>query len=159
MLVHPFIVQLNWPLLVLRSTMSVVSMNFENYSTSLFNLLVPPFFSTSDMMMLKSLARIHWRLLDHVLRSYRSRIIPLLSSDTWGLYTIVDRITSMFLMIYMRIIRVCLVTLTAIRLSTCGFHRVRIPPSIWWPPIATILYLSHCCLLIASILSVVHFVS
>jgi hypothetical protein len=134
-------------------------MNFENSSTFLSNRLVPHFFSVSDMMMLKCPARIHWRLLDRVLRSSKSCIIPLFSSDTWGPYTLVHRITSVFPMICMRTIRVCLVASTAIRLSTCGLHKVRIPPAICWPSIATILYLHHCCLLIASILSVLHFIS
>jgi hypothetical protein len=149
----------NWPLLVFWSTISVVSMNFENYSASLSNRLGPPFFSTSDVMMLKSPVRIHWRLLDRVFRSSKSHIIPLLSSDIWGPHTLVHRIMSVFPMICMRTVRVCLVASAAIRLSTCGFHTVRIPPAIWWPPIATILYLRHCCLLISSILFVLHFVS
>jgi hypothetical protein len=134
-------------------------MNFENSSTSLSNILIPPFFSASDVMMLKSPDRIHWRLLDQVLRSSKSRIIPLFSSDTWGPYTLVHRITSMFPMIFMQTMRVCLVASVVIRLSTCGFHKVRIPSAIWWSPMATILYLHHCCLLIFSILSVFHFVS
>jgi hypothetical protein len=134
-------------------------MNFENSSTSLSNLLIPPFFSASDMMMLKSPARIHWRFLDRVLRSSMSHIILLFSSDTWGPYTLVHRIISVFPMICILTVSMCLVASTAIRLNTCGFHKVRIPPAIWWPPIATILYLRHCCLLIVSILFVVHFVS
>jgi hypothetical protein len=134
-------------------------MNFGNSSASLSNLLVPPFFSASDVMMLKSPARIHWRLLDQVLRSCKSRIIPLLYYDSWGPHTLVHRITSVFPMICMRTVRVCLVSLAAIRLSTCGFHKVRIPPAIWWNLIATILYLRHCWLLISSTLSVLHFVS
>ena len=50
--------QVNWPLLVLMSTSSIVSMKAENYFASLSNLRLPPFFSAKVVIMLKSLAKI-----------------------------------------------------------------------------------------------------
>jgi len=109
--------------------------------------------------MLKSPARIQWRLLERVFRSSRFRSILLFSYGIWGPYTLVHRIIYVFPMICMLTESLCLVASTAIRFITCEFHKVMIPLAIYCPSIANILYLLHCFLLIVSILSVVHFVS
>jgi hypothetical protein len=140
-------------------TISTVSMKAEKSSASLSNLLVPPFFSASVVMMLKSPTRIQWRLLEWAFRFSRSRSILLFSSNIWVTYTLVHRITYVLPMICMLIESVYLVALAASRFITCGFHKVRIPPAICCPSTTNVLYLLHCFLLIASILSTVHFVS
>jgi hypothetical protein len=146
-------------LLVLMSTISIVSMKAENSSASLSSLLVPPFFSASVVIMLKSPAKIQWRLRDLAFRFSRSSSILLFSSNLWGPYTLVHRIASVLPIICMLTESVCLVASTASRFSECGFHKVSIPPAICWPSTTNIWYLLHCFLLIVSILSTMHFVS
>jgi hypothetical protein len=149
----------NWPFLVWRSTIVALSIKFENSSASRSSLLVPPFFSAREVIMLKSPAMIQWRLVAWPFISSRSQIIPFFSSRPWGPYTFVQRISSVFPMICMRTVRVYLVASVAIKFRICGFHNVSMPPDLWWSSMATILYLRQCCLLIDSILSIVHFVS
>ena len=92
-------------------------------------------------------------------RFSRSRSILLFSSNIWGPYTLVHRITSVLPMIYMLTDSVCLVALASSRFITCWFHKLRMPPAIYCPSTTNILYLLHCFLLIVSIMSTVHFVS
>jgi hypothetical protein len=141
------------------STISVVSMKDENSSTSLSSLLVPPFLSVSVMIMLKSPAKIHWRLRDPAFRFSRSTSILLFSSNLWGPYTLVHRIAFVLPIICMLTESVRLIASTASRFSDCGFHKVSIPLAIYWPSMANIWYLLHYFLLIVSILSTMHFVS
>jgi hypothetical protein len=110
-------------------------------------------------MMLKSLAGIQWRLLEWAFSCSRSRSILFFSSNIWGPYTLMHRITYVLPMICMLTKSVYLAASIASRFITCGFHRVRIPPTIYCPSTTNILYLLHCFLLIVSILSTIHFVS
>jgi hypothetical protein len=159
MLIYLFIVPSEMSIIGYDVHHLIVSMNVENSSASLSNLLVPPFFPTSDVMMLKSPARIQWRLLERDFKSSRSRSILLFSSSIWGPYTLVHRIIFVFLMICMLTKSVFPIASTAIRFITCEFHKVRIPLAICCPLKTNILYLLHCFLLIVSILSTMHFVS
>jgi hypothetical protein len=141
------------------STISTMSMKVEKSFASHSNLLVPPFFSASVVMILKSPTMIQWRLREQHFRFSRSKRILLFYSNIWGPYILVHRITSVLPMIFMLIESVCLVSLTASIFITCGFHKVRILPTICCPSTTNVLYLLHCFLLIVSILSTVHFVS
>jgi hypothetical protein len=110
-------------------------------------------------MMLKSPTGIQWRFWERDFRCSRYKSILLFSSNIWGPYTLVHRITSVLPMICMLTESVCLVASATSRFITCGFHKVRIPPAIYCPSTTNVLYLLRYFLLIVSILSTVHFVS